>query len=45
MLATAFHRQAIAEGVETVEHGSMLLQLGCQIGQGYHPMPGKDLPG
>ncbi len=34
-LATAFHRQVIAEGVETVAHGTRLLQLGCDLGQGY----------
>ena len=33
-LATAFRRQPIAEGVETVEHGEMLLQLGCEVAQG-----------
>jgi hypothetical protein len=46
-LATAFRRQAIAEGVETVEHGTMLLQLGCELAQGYgiaKPMPGEELP-
>ena len=47
-LATAFRRQVIAEGVETVEHGSMLLQLGCELAQGYgiaRPMPAEDFPG
>ena len=47
-LASAFHRQVIAEGVETVEHGLMLLQLGCELGQGYgiaRPMPASDFPG
>jgi diguanylate cyclase (GGDEF)-like protein len=47
-LATAFRRQVIAEGVETVEHGKMLLQLGCELAQGYgiaRPMPAADLPG
>ncbi len=47
-LASAFHRQVIAEGVETVEHGLMLLQLGCELAQGYgiaRPMPASDLPG
>jgi len=34
-LAAAFHRQVIAEGVETVEHGSLLLQFGCELAQGY----------
>ena len=47
-LATAFGRQVIAEGVETVEQGAMLLQLGCETAQGYCiacPMPAADLPG
>jgi diguanylate cyclase (GGDEF)-like protein/PAS domain S-box-containing protein len=47
-LASAFHREVIAEGVETVEHGLMLLQLGCELAQGYgiaRPMPARDLPG
>ena len=47
-LATAFHREVIAEGVETVEHGEMLLQLGCELAQGYgiaRPMPAVDFPG
>lgn len=46
-LATAFRRQVIAEGVETVEHGTMLLQLGCELAQGYgiaRPMPAEDFP-
>jgi hypothetical protein len=46
-LAAAFDRLAIAEGVETVAHGRLLLQLGCVYGQGNgiaHPMPGEDLP-
>ncbi len=41
-LAEAFRREVIAEGVETVEHGSALLQLGCELAQGYgiaRPMP------
>jgi len=45
-LATAFRRQVIAEGVETIEHGTMLLQLGCELAQGYgiaRPMPAADL--
>jgi EAL domain-containing protein (putative c-di-GMP-specific phosphodiesterase class I) len=47
-LGSAFHRQVIAEGVETVEHGLMLLRLGCELAQGYgiaRPMPAGDLPG
>ncbi|MFZ2854117.1 MAG: EAL domain-containing protein [Rhodocyclaceae bacterium] len=45
-LATAFRRQVIAEGVETVAHGTLLLQLGCELAQGYgiaHPMPAEEL--
>ncbi len=34
-LATVFHREVVAEGVENAEHGDMLLQLGCQLAQGY----------
>lgn len=30
-LAAAFRREVIAEGVETIEHGKMLLQLGCEL--------------
>ena len=46
-LATAFRRQLVAEGVETVEHGLMLLRMGCELAQGYviaRPMPARDLP-
>ncbi|MCX7172890.1 MAG: PAS domain S-box protein [Proteobacteria bacterium] len=45
-LSSAFHLQAIAEGVETVEHGTLLLQLGCELGQGYgiaRPMPAHEV--
>jgi hypothetical protein len=45
-LASAFRRQVIAEGVETVAHGAVLLQLGCELAQGYgiaRPMPAKSL--
>lgn len=45
-LARAFQRTAIAEGVETVAHGKMLLQLGCELAQGYgiaRPMAADDL--
>jgi diguanylate cyclase (GGDEF)-like protein/PAS domain S-box-containing protein len=41
-MAAAFNRQVIAEGVETPEHGAALLQMGCQLAQGYgiaRPMP------
>jgi diguanylate cyclase (GGDEF)-like protein/PAS domain S-box-containing protein len=46
-LAVAFKREVIAEGVETVEHGTALLQLGCELAQGYgiaRPMPPEQLP-
>jgi diguanylate cyclase (GGDEF)-like protein/PAS domain S-box-containing protein len=45
-LAAAFHRTVIAEGVETAEHGLMLLQMGCDLAQGFGiaaPMPARDL--
>ena len=45
-LANAFRRMVVAEGVETVEHGELLLRLGCLVGQGYgiaHPMPPENL--
>lgn len=34
-LAQAFHREVIAEGVETLEHLNQLLGLGCELAQGY----------
>jgi diguanylate cyclase (GGDEF)-like protein/PAS domain S-box-containing protein len=46
-LANSFGRVAIAEGVETVAHGVMLLHLGCELAQGYgiaRPMPAAQLP-
>ncbi len=46
-LASAFRIPAIAEGVETLVHGKILLQLGCELAQGYaiaRPMPAEDLP-
>ncbi len=45
--AHAFSRELIAEGVETEAHGELLLQLGCELGQGFgiaRPMPGDDVP-
>ena len=47
VLASVFGRQVIAEGVGTVEHGELLLQLGCELAQGTgiaRPMPAADLP-
>ncbi|MFZ4480449.1 MAG: EAL domain-containing protein [Rhodoferax sp.] len=46
-MAAAFKRRVIAEGVETVAHGTLLLKLGCELAQGYgiaRPMPAEDLP-
>jgi EAL domain-containing protein (putative c-di-GMP-specific phosphodiesterase class I) len=46
-LAKAFQREVIAEGVETIAHGVALLQLGCELAQGYgiaRPMPADDIP-
>jgi len=46
-LASAFDRKVIAEGVETTEHGLMLLIMGCKQAQGYgiaRPMPANVFP-
>jgi diguanylate cyclase (GGDEF)-like protein/PAS domain S-box-containing protein len=46
-LALAFRRRVIAEGVETVGQGVMLLQLGCEQAQGFciaRPMPAAEIP-
>ncbi|MDD3835958.1 MAG: EAL domain-containing protein, partial [Sulfurimonas sp.] len=45
-LSNAFRRDVIAEGVESVEHGEMLLKLGCKTAQGYiiaRPMPPENI--
>ncbi len=47
-LARAFGRQVIAEGLESIEHGQLLLSLGCEVAQGYfiaRPMPPAEVPG
>ncbi len=41
-LARAFGLETIAEGVSSLEHGRVLVQLGCEVAQGYvvaRPMP------
>ncbi len=41
-LAEAFRLSCVAEGVSSVHHGRVLLQLGCEVAQGYaiaRPMP------
>ncbi|MFP4207960.1 MAG: EAL domain-containing protein [Wenzhouxiangella sp.] len=46
-LARAFGLGAIAEGVSSLQHGRVLLQLGCEAAQGYaiaRPMPPAGIP-
>ena len=46
-LASAFNRQVVAEAVETIEHGTELILMGCLLAQGYgiaRPMPGNEIP-
>jgi diguanylate cyclase (GGDEF)-like protein/PAS domain S-box-containing protein len=41
-LAKAFNREVIAEGVDSINHGARLLELGCDLAQGFciaRPMP------
>jgi len=45
-LAESFDRTVIAEGVETAEHGIILLLMGCNEAQGYQisrPLPAENL--
>jgi hypothetical protein len=47
ILAKAFNRPAVAEGVESMEHYAMLRHLGCSFGQGYgiaRPMSQDKIP-
>ncbi|OUR71072.1 hypothetical protein A9Q78_10655 [Methylophaga sp. 41_12_T18] len=46
-LANTFNREVIAEGVETTEHGLMLLLMGYEQAQGYgisRPLPAEQIP-
>lgn len=46
-MSDSFNREVIAEGVETTNHGIMLLVMGCEEAQGYgiaKPMPANDYP-
>ncbi len=47
-LATAFERQSVAEGIETKAHYQALLNMECELGQGYfiaRPMTANELAG
>ncbi len=47
-LASAFGQKVVAEGVESIEQILLLLELGCDIMQGYgiaRPMPAERVPG
>jgi hypothetical protein len=46
-LANSFRYKVIAEGVESIDHILMLIELGCNLMQGYgiaHPMPADRIP-
>ena len=46
-LANAFRRDVVAEGVESIEQGIVLLRLGCDVVQGYaiaRPMAASAIP-
>jgi diguanylate cyclase (GGDEF)-like protein/PAS domain S-box-containing protein len=45
-MAAAFKREVIAEGVESIAHARMLVQMGCLMGQGFgiaRPMPAGEV--
>jgi EAL domain-containing protein (putative c-di-GMP-specific phosphodiesterase class I) len=44
-MAHSLNRKTIAEGVESIEQGLLLINMGCQLGQGFiiaKPMPADD---
>ncbi|MCO4756691.1 MAG: EAL domain-containing protein, partial [Oceanospirillaceae bacterium] len=46
-LAKAFQLKVIAEGVESIDHGRFLMDIGCELAQGYvisKPLPAGQLP-
>lgn len=46
-LAKAFGHEVLAEGVESIEHGKTLLQIGCELAQGHgiaRAMRASDIP-
>jgi len=46
-LSNSFGREVIAEGVESCQHGQLLLLMGCELAQGYtiaKPMVAADVP-
>ena len=46
-LAGAFQCELVAEGIETMEQGELLVRLGCEGGQGFmiaRPMPAEQIP-
>ena len=46
-VACNLNMETIAEGVETIEHGTALLKMGCDLAQGYgiaRPMPADEIP-
>ena len=45
-LARAFGRQVVAEGLDSIEQGELLMRLGCDVAQGHciaRPMPPEDV--
>lgn len=46
-LSVRLRRSPLAEGIESEVHGRLLLEMGCEYGQGYfiaRPMPVEDVP-
>jgi diguanylate cyclase (GGDEF)-like protein/PAS domain S-box-containing protein len=46
-LVLTLGRQVVAEGIETIQQGEMLLKMGCELGQGFviaKPMMASEIP-